>query len=225
MRKRHAEYRARVRVVDPDVSAVRFHDQLAEGETKAPVAAVPRLAFRELNEAFEDALALIHRDAASRVGDPKLGGRARARGLEPHGAPFGSVPDGVVDQVLEHTAQQVSIGVNAGATHVGDQRDTRAVGASAKRIHYLAAQRREVGQRPYLPARRHTVQLRHFDVEEHAVRRAFGEGRDGLLAVLGEGDVVPFVLQRRLRDRTVLCVVVCDENQSLWSGPHGETIS
>src|SRR6266700_2263129 len=116
----HAEYRAGVRVLDPDAASVRFDDQLAEGQAQAPVAAPTRLRRRGLNEALEDALALIRRDAAASVDDPKHGRSARLRGFEPDGAALGGVPDGVVDQVLEHPAQEISIRADAGDVQVSD---------------------------------------------------------------------------------------------------------
>jgi hypothetical protein len=83
---------------------VRFGGELAEREPQAPPGPARGGAGVGLHEPFEDAPAQVGRHPAPGVGDAQLDLVAVPAGRHAHRGARRRVPDGVLDQVLEHPA-------------------------------------------------------------------------------------------------------------------------
>src|SRR5262245_59304069 len=101
---------ARRTVLDPDPAAVRLHGEPREGEAETPAASRgAQLASGSLNERIEDLR--LHRvgDAAAGVRNAELRVGRRRGDRDDDGTGGGRVTKGVVDQIDEHTPDQVFV--------------------------------------------------------------------------------------------------------------------
>src|ERR1044071_7770633 len=104
----HHERRTRRAILDPDLSAVSLHRELAE---RKPEPAIRTRCIRAL-EALEDLVAQLGRYAWPRIDDAKLETVVGRCDLDAHFAALGRVADRVLDEVREHAVHEIGIDGN-----------------------------------------------------------------------------------------------------------------